>query len=172
MASLFTSLSRLEQLDRSNVATRRHIAKQQCQEWFKRFVIAEKSLTVDRKSTNSNGQIESVTTVSEPSAPLCYPASHMKYKNNPLRIENYPDSDKLDEDEKEFCRVARVQPVVYLRVKGVLVLENKKAGFCSYARARKLAGIDVNKTRLIHNLMLKLNLINGNLPKEEPIDNG
>lgn len=76
-------------------------------------------------------------------------------KNNPLKIENYPDYEKLnDEDEKEFCRVARVQPVVFLRVKSILLLECSKAGFCSYSRARKIAGIDVNKTRLIHNLLV------------------
>ena len=76
-------------------------------------------------------------------------------KNNPLKIENYPDYDKLsDEDEKEFCRVARVQPAVFLRVKSILLLECSKAGFCSYSRARKIAGIDVNKTRLIHNLLV------------------
>ena len=83
-----------------------------------------------------------------------------KYKNNPLPIESYPDADKLDEEEKEFCRVARVQPAVYLRVKAVLMLENARSGSCNYSKARKIAGIDVNKTRLIHSLLLKKALIN------------
>ena len=61
----------------------------------------------------------------------------------------------MNEDEKEFCRVARFQPTVFLRVKTVLLMENEKAGFCNYSRARKIAGIDVNKTRLIHNFLIK-----------------
>lgn len=154
MGSLLTSINRFDDYSRSFCT-----AKAQCLEWFKKFVIAEKNLNPSEslvKSTKANSS---------------YPISHLKYKNNPLKIENYPDSDKLDEDEKEFCRVARVQPTVYLRVKAVLVMENSKAGFCTYSRARKIAGIDVNKTRLIHNLLLKLELIRANPSKENQIEN-
>jgi len=84
-------------------------------------------------------------------------------KNNPLKIENYPEYEKLqDDEEKEFCRAARVQPSVFLRVKTILLLECSKAGHCSYSRARKIAGIDVNKTRLIHNLLVNNNVIKAN----------
>ena len=85
--------------------------------------------------------------------------SQYKYKHLPLKIEHYPDSDKLDDEEKEFCRMTRVQPTVYLRVREILCMENKANGSCSYSRARKIAKIDVNKTRVIHNFMLKVGLI-------------
>lgn len=152
MASLMTSINRFDDSDK--------ITKSQCLEWFKKFVISEKNI-LDKKNPNvltTGRQISN--------SPSAYPASHMKYKNNPLKIENYPDSDKLDEEEKEFCRVARVQPSIYLRVKAILIMENNKSGFCTYSKARKIAGIDVNKTRLIHNLLLKLELIRSNLPNE------
>jgi hypothetical protein len=154
-----------------------YYCKNLCQEWFKKFVMSDKSYrpanqltssvetSTPQNITNSTDSVRSPPQTAAASA-SSYPASHLKYKNNPLKIENYPDCEKLNEDEKEFCRIARVQPTVYLRVKAVLVLENKKAGFCSYSRARKIAGIDVNKTRLIHNLMLKLDYLKANPPKE------
>lgn len=170
MASLFTCLSRIDLEQQANENGR----EQQFREWFRRFVQAERTLNNCADDSAIDQSIGSGTgSTNLPSQqPICYPATHMKYKNNPLKVEDYPDCDKLDDDEKEFCRVARVQPLVYLRVKGVLIGENKKAGFCSYARARKIAGIDVNKTRLIHNLLLKLNLITSVLTKKEPIENG
>jgi hypothetical protein len=152
-----------------------YYCKNLCQEWFKKFVMSDKAYKplnqganikdANSNVTNSGDSVSSPPPVAAVSA-SSYPASHLKYKNNPLKIENYPDCEKLNEDEKEFCRIARVQPTVYLRVKAVLILEYKKAGFCSYSRARKIAGIDVNKTRLIHNLMLKLDYIKANPPKE------
>lgn len=174
MASLFTYLSRV---DLAEQQSQEGCREQQLRDWFRRFVVSERALLPSSTNGDNGESKETTTTVStsasatETSAPLCYPASQMKYKNNPLRIEEYPESDKLDEDEKEFCRVARIQPVVYLRVKGVLIAENKKAGFCTYARARKIAGIDVNKCRLIHTLLLKLNLISAVLTKKEPVNN-
>lgn len=155
MASLLTSVNRYEE----NCFTK--ICRTMCMDWFKKFVISEKNL-LDKIGSNvlTNGRQVS-------NSPSAYPASHLKYKNNPLKIENYPDSDKLNEEEKEFCRVARIQPTKYLRVKAILVMENKKSGFCTYSRARKIAGIDVNKTRLIHNLLLKLDLIKINSTQED-----
>lgn len=168
MASLLTSMNRF---DARNSDSNVRIAKEQCNEWFRKFVISEKSLmggTTNDGSDLTGATVSSTAnSVQAPTAPLAYPAAQLKHKHNPLKIENYPDSDKLDEDEKEFCRVARIQPSVYLRVKAILIVENKKAGFCTYSRARKIAGIDVNRTRLIHNLMLKLDLINPNPPKDE-----
>ncbi len=126
MSSLFTSLNRYTSMGLNG---------EQFKDWFKQLIISEKSLNEKKSVLTSSYQT------------VC--------KNNPLKIENYPDYDKLsDEDEKEFCRVARVQPAVFLRVKSILLLECSKAGFCSYSRARKIAGIDVNKTRLIHNLLV------------------
>ncbi|CAF0785393.1 unnamed protein product [Brachionus calyciflorus] len=155
MASLMTSINRYDEHSICNKLT-----KSQCLEWFKKFVISEKNLQ-DKKNLNV------LTTGRQISdSPSAYPASHLKYKNNPLKIENYPDCDKLDEEEKEFCRVARVQPTIFLRVKAILILENNKMGFCTYSKARKIAGIDVNKTRLIHNLLLKLELIRANAPSD------
>jgi hypothetical protein len=149
-----------------------------CQEWFKKFVLSDKNFkpmsVAQSPVVAASAEADLVLTTVASSPPVAvsasassYPASHLKYKNNPLKIENYPDCDKLNEEEKEFCRIARVQPTVYLRVKSILVMENKKAGFCSYARARKIAGIDVNKTRLIHNLMLKLDYVKANPPKDD-----
>ena len=64
------------------------------------------------------------------------------------------------EQEKEFCRKSRrIQTSVYLRVKVILVSEFKKNGACSYSQASKVAGINVNKTRLIHNLLIDKHLI-------------
>ena len=111
--------------------------KEKCNEWFKKFVAVEKNLVGERVNASS----------------------HFKFKSLPLKIEHYPDSDKLNDEEKEFCRVTRIQPSVYLRVKEILCLESQTHGSCSYSRARKLAKIDVNKTRVIHNFMLKVGLI-------------
>lgn len=148
MASLIASVNRYE----DSSCTK--IYKNMCLDWFKKFVISEKNFS-ERNNLNllANGRQIS-------NSPSSYPASHLKYKNNPLKIENYPDSDKLNEEEKEFCRISRIQPTKYLRVKAILIIENTKTGVCTYSRARKIAGIDVNKTRLIHNLLIKLNLIN------------
>lgn len=173
MASLSAYIARLDLEQHAYETIGRD---QQFREWFRKFAINEKILTGIVTESPSTETIESTTNIiasttptTATTVPICYPVTHMKYKNNPLRIEDYPDCDKLDEDEKEFCRVARIQPVVYLRVKAVLIGENRKVGFCTYARARKIAGIDVNKTRLIHNLLLKLNLINAVQPKNEPV---
>jgi hypothetical protein len=176
MASLLTSMNRFD-VKSINSEPALQMAKQQCYEWFRKLVVSEKSLTPKTSSSDNStlnatsaanpvaaaGTTATATTSNtSPSIPMSYPATQMKHKHNPLKIENFPDSDKLDEDEKEFCRVSRIQPSVYLRVKAILVLENKKAGYCTYSRARKLACIDVNRTRLIHNLMIKLDLINPN----------
>jgi len=130
MASLMTAIGPC------NHITQTPSFKLQCADWFKRFVASEKNIPL---SSNNN--------------------SVLKYKHVPLKIESYPDSDKLNDEEKEFCRITRIQPTVFLRVKAILTIENSKAGFCTYSRARKIAGIDVNKTRLIHNHLLKMNLI-------------
>jgi len=134
MSNLFTSLNRCSS---DEFTSKKSQNTEQFKEWFKQLVMSEKS--VNEKKTVFNYQT------------VC--------KNNPLKIENYPDYEKLNEDEKEFCRVARVQPVVFLRVKSILLLECNKVGHCSYSRARKIAGIDVNKTRLIHNLLVNNNII-------------
>jgi hypothetical protein len=130
MASLMTAIGPC------NHYTQTASFKLQCTDWFKRFVATEKNIQIN--STNN---------------------SVLKYKHVPLKIESYPDCEKLNEEEKEFCRITRIQPTVFLRVKAILIIENSKAGFCTYSRARKIAGIDVNKTRLIHNHLLKMNLL-------------
>jgi len=112
--------------------------REKCKEWFKRFVIVEKNL-VDKTNVSVS--------------------SHTKFKNVPLKIEHFPESEKLNDEEKEFCRVTRIQPTVYLKAKEVIYAENQINGSCSYSRARKIAKIDVNKTRVIHNFMLKVGLI-------------
>jgi hypothetical protein len=140
MSSLLTSLNRYDESVTPNGPA---LNREQCKDWFIRFVLMEKNLLDFRRNVTQSS----------------YPVSQLKYKNNPLRIENYPDSDKLNDDEKEFCRVARLQPSVYLRVKTILILESNKNGSCSYSRARKIAGIDVNKTRLVHNFMLNHRMI-------------
>lgn len=114
---------------------------QNCKDWMKKMFFNEKKPIMIKSFANTTDS----------------PKLEVKY--NPLKIENYPDSDKLNDDEKEFCSLARIQPVVYLRVKDILIQECNKHGFVTYSKARKIAGIDVNKTRKIHNLMLKLNLI-------------
>lgn len=112
--------------------------RERCKDWFKRFVVVEKNL-VDRTNVSVS--------------------SHTRFKNVPLKIEHYPDSDRLNEEEKEFCRITRIQPTVYLKAKDIISMENQIHGSCSYSRARKIAKIDVNKTRVIHNFMLKVGLI-------------
>ncbi len=139
MSSLFTTLNR-PSADQGSSARHSSLNREQFKEWFKQMVVSEKSLSEKKTPLTANYQA------------VC--------KNNPLKIENYPEYEKLhDDDEKEFCRAARVQPSVFLRVKSILLLECSKAGHCSYSRARKIAGIDVNKTRLIHNLLVNNNLI-------------
>jgi hypothetical protein len=134
MSSLVTSLNRCSaSVDKADMYA------EQFREWFKQLIISEKISSEKKPGFNATYQA------------VC--------KNNPLKIENYPDFEKLNEEEKEFCRVARIQPAVLLRVKSILILEYNKTGHCSYSRARKIAGIDVNKTRLIHNLMINSNLI-------------
>ncbi len=169
LGSLLTVLNRYDDYSDS------FYCKTICQDWFKKLALSDKNFKPKYLTNDSNhkeneaekAQFADSPDISSPKNPSAYPASHLKYKNNPLKIENYPDWEKLDEDEREFCRVARVQPSVYLRVKAILVLENTKAGFCTYARARKIAGIDVNKTRLIHSLLLKLELIKATQPQEQ-----
>lgn len=158
MASLMASVNRYEESSCTK------IYKNMCLDWFKKFVISEKNI-LEKISSNllANGRQFS-------NSPSAYPASHLKYKNNPLKIENYPDSDQLNEEEKEFCRIARIQPTKYLRVKAILIMENTKTGVCTYSRARKIAGIDVNKTRLIHNLLIKLDLIKINRIDDDKIN--
>lgn len=77
-------------------------------------------------------------------------------------FDNDPEAIKLYDEEKEFCRLSRIQPTVYLRVKQIIILECNKVGHVTYSRARKIASIDVNKTRKIHNFLLHLNLIKAN----------
>lgn len=138
MSSLIASLNR-------SYDSKRLMNNEQLKEWFKQLCISEKSLTVDVKK------------------PQYLTPSFIKHKSNPLKIENYPDFDKLNEDEREFCRVSRIQPAVFLKVKTILITENSKSGQCSYSRARKIAGIDVNKTRVIHSYMITNNLIKASL---------
>ena len=112
-------------------------------EWFKQMCISEKAQPNEVNKTLVANQVQAL----------------VKHKNNPLKIENYPDYDKLNEDEREFCRVSRIQPAVFLKVKTILITENQKSGQCTYSRARKIAGIDVNKTRVIHSFMISNKLI-------------
>ena len=148
MSSLVTSLNRCS----ASVEDKRQFSKadmyaEQFREWFKQLIISEKISSEKKPGFNATYQA------------VC--------KNNPLKIENYPDFEKLNEEEKEFCRVARIQPAVLLRVKSILILEYNKTGHCSYSRARKIAGIDVNKTRLIHNLMINSNLIKATIEPQD-----
>jgi hypothetical protein len=147
-----------------------------CQEWIKKFIIDEKEVeSISRPALTANNCVTSnvTTETSVSTTPTTTTAtvvmsstasliSQQKYKNNPLKIENYPEADKLNDEEKEFCRVSRIQPIVYLRVKQILILECNKVGYVTYSRARKIASIDVNKTRKIHNFLLHLNLIKAN----------
>jgi hypothetical protein len=152
----------------ASIGTNQSNAKNQCQEWFKNFVLVEKNMNVQKIEPTTSRNVSVINNNISNSASSENNSQniphYLKYKNNPLKIENYPDFEKLDEEEKEFCRVARFQPTVFLRVKTILLMENSKAGFCSYSRARKIAGIDVNKTRLIHNFMLKNSLLNISQP--------
>jgi transcriptional adapter 2-alpha len=116
-----------------------------CKEWLRKFLIQE------------NDVFKAISPSFQSSYSSLQPRRH-----HPLKIENYPESEKLNDEEKEFCRVSRIQPMVYLRVKQILVQECNKAGFVTYSRARKIACIDVNKTRRIHNLLLNLKLIKAN----------
>ena len=129
-----------------------------CKEWIKKFINEEREF--ENFIFNDKIYINDIATASNStqstSASLI---SQQKYKNNPLKIENYPEADKLNDEEKEFCRLSRIQPTVYLRVKQIIILECNKAGYVTYSRARKIASIDVNKTRKIHNFLLHLNLI-------------
>lgn len=93
MGSLINSIGRVDDF---SCAEAIEMNKMKCMEWFRKFVIVEKNL-VDKTNTVS---------------------SQFKFKNVPLKIEAFPESDKLDEEEKEFCRVTRIQPTTYLRVKG------------------------------------------------------
>jgi transcriptional adapter 2-alpha len=110
--------------------------------WFRQFIAFEKNL-IDK---NLN----------------LFASSQLKYKNNPLKVEDYPENDKLNEEERETCRISRIQPAIFLRVKGILMLEDSLNGHCSYSRARKIAGIDVNRTRVIHTHLVKVGLITAN----------
>ena len=56
---------------------------EQCREWFKQLVMSEKALN-------------------ETKATLPYHVAYFKYKNNPLKIENYPDYENLDEQAWGF----------------------------------------------------------------------
>jgi transcriptional adapter 2-alpha len=138
LSSILTTVIRFNANERVNMDN--------CKEWLRKFLVQEHGLFATLNSHNSSSN----NCVQPPR------------KHNPLRIENYPESDKLNEEEKEFCRVSRIQPLVYLRVKQILVQECNKAGFVTYSRARKIACIDVNKTRKIHNLLLNLKLITAN----------
>ena len=70
--------------------------------------------------------------------------------------------EKLLADERELCSIARVQPDVYLDLKTLLISENKKSGFVKLAQARQLLKIDVNKTKKIHEYLVKEGYININ----------
>lgn len=145
MSSLVACLNR--GYEKKTLSNNEHL-----KEWFKQMCISEKSMS----SSSISNLISDIT-----KKPLTQFQAQtlIKHKNNPLQIENYPDFDKLNEDEKEFCRVSRIQPAVFLKVKTVLMIENQKAGQCTYSRARKIAGIDVNKTRVIHSYMINNKLI-------------
>lgn len=139
-----------------------------CKEWIKKFINEEKEIeNVLKPSTSINSNNNNIANSSSSSSTAIMSStasliSQQKYKNNPLKIENYPEADKLNDEEKEFCRLSRIQPTVYLRVKQIIILECNKVGFVTYSRARKIASIDVNKTRKIHNFLLHLNLIKSN----------
>jgi transcriptional adapter 2-alpha len=68
--------------------------------------------------------------------------------------------EKLSGAEKELCSVARVLPEVYIDIKHLLISENKKCGSVKLAQARQLLKIDVNKTKKIHEFLIKEGYIN------------
>jgi transcriptional adapter 2-alpha len=146
MSSLIASLNRnynsYNSSSENNYANKKLMLKNQLKEWFKQLCASEKGLETN-KMTSTLSQAQ----------------NFIKNKNNPLKIENYPGFDKLNEDEKEFCRVSRIQPAVFIKVKTILITEMQKTGHCSYSRARKIAGIDVNRTRVIHSYMISNKLI-------------
>lgn len=168
LSSLLTTITnRCHDESSKSFHLQQQINREQCREWFKRFVILERNLEADTLTTSrvdpASISNSALATASSSSSLVVSAPAHavraLKNQQNPLKIENYPDVEKLDEDEKELCRVARIRPTVYLRVKAILLLENTKAGFCNYSRARKIAGIDVNKTRVIHTFMVNHNHI-------------
>lgn len=159
LSSLLTTVIRHDVKDKKLNATN-------CKEWLKKLVLDEKekfkiSLLsgVESEITNDNSFGDLVVKPQIKSTQSASMISQQKHKNSPLKIENYPEADKLNDEEKEFCRVSRIQPIVYLRVKEILILDCNKNGYVTYTRARKIASIDVNKTRKIHNFLLHLNLI-------------
>jgi transcriptional adapter 2-alpha len=143
LSSILTTVIRFSAADRLNMDN--------CKEWLRKLLMQEQEygLAAGIGCLASTNQQQSQQ-------------QQQPRKYNPLKIENYPESDKLNDEEKEFCRVSRIQPLVYLRVKQILVQECNKAGFVTYSRARKIACIDVNKTRKIHNLLLNLKFIKAN----------
>ena len=159
LSSLLTTVIRHDAKDNK-------INSYNCKEWIKRFISEEREMEIMSKPAvlnNENFNNENSTSTSVIMSSTASLISQQKYKNNPLKIENYPEADKLNDEEKEFCRVSRIQPTVYLNCKHILILECNKVGYVTYSRARKIASIDVNKTRKIHNFLLHLNLIKANV---------
>ena len=159
LSSLLTTVIRHDAKDNK-------INSYNCKEWIKRFISEEREMEIMSKPAvlnNENFNNENSTSTSVIMSSTASLISQQKYKNNPLKIENYPEADKLNDEEKEFCRVSRIQPTVYLNCKHILILECNKVGYVTYSRAIKIASIDVNKTRKIHNFLLHLNLIKANV---------
>lgn len=73
----------------------------------------------------------------------------------PLDIIDLPDYNLLSQKEKDLCSNIRLIPQNYLEIKRLFMLENDKLGSLKLLDARRIAKIDVNKTRKIYDFLVK-----------------
>ncbi|XP_014216906.1 transcriptional adapter 2-alpha [Copidosoma floridanum] len=92
----------------------------------------------------------------------CYKDNFSRRKKaSPIKVYGLLGYNKLSSNEKNLCSVIRVVPEAYINYKLLLMNENKKCGFVKLAEARQLLKIDVNKTKKIHELLVKEGYIKG-----------
>lgn len=86
--------------------------------------------------------------------------SLLRKKASPIEVIGLPSYEKLSDDERALCSIARILPASYLEYKKLLITENTKIGYLRLADARRLIKIDVNKTRQIYDFLLRCGTIN------------
>ncbi|BFZ18405.1 hypothetical protein BsWGS_21444 [Bradybaena similaris] len=77
-----------------------------------------------------------------------------------LKIDEFPDYEKLSPAERELCSEARLPPQAYLQFSRLLISECLKLGHLRLAQARTLIKIDVNKTRKLYDFLISEGRIN------------
>lgn len=73
----------------------------------------------------------------------------------PIDISTLPGTEKLNNDECNFCSNSRIVPEAFLKYKNILINASKNTGSLKLAQARTLVKIDVNKTRKLYDFLLQ-----------------